>query len=204
MADPNLSFDLTLSDAEADPQLLEELTGYMLEELQDLGVDSVERVAAPAPPGRAKGDGFTLGALALVTAPALLPALVTYVREWTMRGRDRVVKIKTPAGLEIEFTPDKPLSQAELMGLVQQLSTGSAGGISPSDEPRTRLRQFLVAHFSKVELKELAFDLGVNFDELEGEGTANKSLELVDYLRRRGRLQELEQAARARRPNVSW
>jgi hypothetical protein len=68
-----------------------------------------------------KGDAFTLGALLLVAAPAILPNLISFIQSWALRGENRKVKIKTPDGLEIEFTPEKKMSEAELLALVDKL-----------------------------------------------------------------------------------
>jgi hypothetical protein len=206
MTAAELPLNLTISEAEADARLMDELTGYLLEELRDLGVDSVERTAASAP-DKAKGDGFTLGALALVALPALLPGLVAFLQAWTLRGRGRSLTIKTPAGLEVTFTPDKRFSQVELLDLVQQLAAGGATGSAPTtaaSDQRTRLRQFLTAHFSEQELRDLAFDRNIEYDALPGQGTADKSRELVKYAERHGRFQELVAIARQLRPNVPW
>jgi hypothetical protein len=50
-----------------------------------------------------------------------LPQLVQFLQAWTLRGEKRTVKIKTPAGVEVEFTPEKRLSQDELLALAQRL-----------------------------------------------------------------------------------
>jgi len=72
-------------------------------------------------------------------------------------------------------------------------------------EDLTRLRQLLTAHFSLEELRTLCFDLeGVEYDDLGGEGRANKARELVAYLDRRGRISELIAICSQRRPNVDW
>jgi hypothetical protein len=81
-------------------------------------------------PGR-KGDAFTLGALLLVAAPAILPNLIQYLQAWTLRGENRKIKIKTPQGLEIEFTPHKKLSEAELLALVEDLSEVAQKPVEP-------------------------------------------------------------------------
>jgi hypothetical protein len=39
-----------------------------------------------------------------------LPKLVEFLQAWTLRGENRTVRIKTPGGLELEFTPEKKMS----------------------------------------------------------------------------------------------
>ena len=117
-----IQLDLTVTEAGADAERLDELTGRLLRDLRELGAESVERPSGGAVPEGAKGDPFTLGALALVAVPAFLPKLVEFLQAWSLRGESRRVKVKTPAGLEVEFTPEKELSQAELLALVKKLS----------------------------------------------------------------------------------
>ena len=120
---PNeIQLQLTIAEADADAEILDELTRRLMRDLRDLGAESVERPAGEPAPEGAKGDPFTLGALALVAMPVLLPKLVEFLQAWSLRGESRKIKIKTPAGLEVEFTPEKILSQDELLALVEKLA----------------------------------------------------------------------------------
>jgi hypothetical protein len=118
----NVTFQITISEQEAEPERLDQLTIQLRRDLLDLGVEQADRPPGKAPMKGSKGDAFTIGALALVAAPALLPNLISFIQSWALRGENRVVKIKTPEGLEIEFTPEKKLSEAELLALVDKLT----------------------------------------------------------------------------------
>jgi hypothetical protein len=122
MTPSKVQLDLTVTEADADAERLDELTRYLLRDLRDLGAESVERRSGGPTPEGAKGDPLTLGALALVAVPSFLPKLVEFLQAWSLRGESRTVKIKTPAGLEVEFTPEKKLSEAELLALVDKLA----------------------------------------------------------------------------------
>jgi formylglycine-generating enzyme required for sulfatase activity len=74
---------------------------------------------------------------------------------------------------------------------------------SLSVEP-AQLRRNLIKHFSEDELRDLCFDLGVDYDILPGLGKGNKARELMTYLERRGRTSELVEECRRQRPNESW
>ncbi len=120
---PNeIQYRLTVTEAGVDDEILDELTRRLMRDLRDLGAESVERPAGEPAPKGAKGGPFTLGALALVAVPAFLPKLVEFLQAWSLRGESRKLKIKTPAGLEVEFTPEKILSQDELLALVKKLT----------------------------------------------------------------------------------
>ena len=119
----DIQLTLTLSDADADPEGLDALTVRLMRDLRDLGVESVERPSGDVlPPGAKAGDPVTIGALVLVALPAILPKLVEFLQAWSLRGESRSIKIKTPQGLEVEFTPEKKLSEADLLALIKKLS----------------------------------------------------------------------------------
>ena len=124
MTSTEIRLHLNVTEEDADPERLDELTGRLLRDLRELGAESVERPSGGVTPEGAKGDAFTLGALAMVAVPAFLPKLVEFLQAWSLRGESqgRRVKIKTPTGLEVEFTPEKKLSQDELVALVEKLA----------------------------------------------------------------------------------
>jgi len=66
------------------------------------------------------------------------------------------------------------------------------------------LRQILVSRFDEGDLRTLCFDLGVEYDDLPGEGKANKARELVAYLKRRNRIGELLETGKRLRPDITW
>lgn len=66
------------------------------------------------------------------------------------------------------------------------------------------VRNFLVSHFSDSELRDLYFDLAIDYDSLPGQGTKDKARELVRYVQRHGRISELVKQCRRLRPNADW
>jgi hypothetical protein len=132
LADPTVKLLITIDQADIDAQQLDELTHYLLRDLRALGVESIERPSNENIPEGAKGEPFTLGILALAVMPNLVPKLVEFLQSWTLQKENCAVKIKTPAGLEIEFTPEKRLTQAELISLVERFSNISSTS-SPKD-----------------------------------------------------------------------
>ena len=55
----------------------------------------------------------------------------------------------------------------------------------------TQLHAFLVDHFNVEELKTLCFNLGIEYEDLGGEGRSDKARELVKAMQRRTRLEHL-------------
>jgi tetratricopeptide (TPR) repeat protein len=66
----------------------------------------------------------------------------------------------------------------------------------------SRLRRFAVTRYDLEELKTLCFDLGVNFDDLPGDGLSAKARELVLYMGRNQELERLLEALKSSRPEV--
>jgi hypothetical protein len=210
MTPSEIQLDLLITDKEADAEQLDDLTVRLMRDLRELGAESVERLAGEEVPEGAKGDSFTIGALALVAVPAVLPSLVNFLQAWSLRGDSRRVKIKTASGVEIEFTPEKKLSRQDLLELVAELSANTeAADAVPESSPttlsyRTQLRQLLSSRFSEGELQTFCFDLGVDYETLPGEGKADKARELVEYLERHSRIQECVELGKQLRPDVPW
>ncbi len=75
--------------------------------------------------------------------------------------------------------------------------TGTGTGLAP-----VQLAKLLDDRFSKGELQGLCFDLGVDWDELSGDTKGAKARELIGYLQRRGRLDELVPAIRRARSDI--
>ncbi len=81
---------------------------------------------------------------------------------------------------------------------LQSADVAGHGG-SPLKADVTELREALAVYFAARELRDLCFELGVDYDRLPGEG---KERELVSYMQRHGRLTELAAAIRRKRPNI--
>jgi hypothetical protein len=119
----DIQLHLTIAEADADPERLDRLTRRVMGDLRELGAESVERVAGKETPEGAMGPAcFSWGQLALKATPAFLPKLVEFVEGLVTRGENRIVKIKTPAGLEVEFPSKKQLSPDEVVALVEKFT----------------------------------------------------------------------------------
>lgn len=64
------------------------------------------------------------------------------------------------------------------------------------------MRDVLLSRFSDSELRQLTFDLGIDYEELAGGTKSRKVIELIGYCQRRGLSIELEQAVLRYRPNL--
>ena len=68
------------------------------------------------------------------------------------------------------------------------------------DTDKLKLYEFILAHYSMSELKDLCFYLGVVYDDLDGEARKDKARELVEYMARRRRLDDLRAVLGQQRP----
>ncbi|MEM7802469.1 MAG: hypothetical protein AAF633_24965 [Chloroflexota bacterium] len=66
------------------------------------------------------------------------------------------------------------------------------------------LFKLLRRYYSMNELELLAFECGVEWDELSGENKSLKAKSLIKFLGRREKLQELVDLAKEQRPKVKW
>jgi hypothetical protein len=110
-------FQIEVSAPDTTDEELDRMTRQLLKELRELDVDSVELTkGGPAPTG-SKGDPITIGSIALVAIPAILPKVADLVQAWATRGQGRTVKFKGK-GIEFEGSPE------ELHKLLEKLEKG--------------------------------------------------------------------------------
>ncbi len=67
-----------------------------------------------------------------------------------------------------------------------------------------QLRDLLLEGFNREDLRDLCFELGIDYDDLPAEGRSAKARELVAYMNRHGRTAELVALCRAKRPHLDW
>ena len=64
------------------------------------------------------------------------------------------------------------------------------------------LHEWLDTYFDKDELRDLCFDLDIDFEDLEGTAQTHKARELVEFYARRGELDRLEAVVKEERPHL--
>ena len=72
------------------------------------------------------------------------------------------------------------------------------------DNPLIHLHQLILDHYGLEELRTLCFQLGVEYDDLPGEGRQAKARELVVYLERHNRILELIATGKQFCPDIAW
>ncbi len=97
----------------------------------------------------------------------------------------------------------KSYQMVNVLGLIDDLDISWRNQVSPRNLV-SGLRRLLIKHFDIDELRTLCFELGIDYDSLRGESRDDKARELVTYLERRGRLDELVEVGRRLRPDIDW
>ena len=114
--------------------------------------------------------------------------------------RERIAKMEREM---MEFRISMAVVLMELHETVHELERTQQWSYKPdSIEQLKALRDCIVQHFDDGELRTMCFDLGVNYDDLDGEAISEKARELVLYLNRVGRCDELIQYCQEKRPNA--
>jgi tetratricopeptide (TPR) repeat protein len=133
-------------------------------------------------------------------------------------SRRKAVGAAVPLDLEVTYLrPDKTLVTQKIPAQVAVRRPDSAvTPISPVPGPPIssglqiygdtciKVHGLLSNHFSVAELRGLCFALSVEYDDLAAEGRSDKARELIMYLARRGRLDELITLCRQERPHLTW
>ena len=98
-----------------------------------------------------------------------------------------------------------PIMKVEVIrdpgALIADRSKVSAAGAEHLN--RAKLREFTANYFNETELRDICFDLKVDYEGLPGQGKRDKARELVAFLERHGRIDELVSICCQRRPNIA-
>jgi hypothetical protein len=116
-----LQLNLEITAGDATDEEIDQITRQLLSELSEVDVESVELTKGKSAPRGSKGDPVTIGSLALVVLPAVLPKVVDAVQAWALRGKGRTVKFRGKVGGQmIEFEG----SSHEFQKLMEKLEKG--------------------------------------------------------------------------------
>lgn len=97
---------------------------------------------------------------------------------------------------------EKSITMQQYSEYERQTKSLSTGENVSSD--LTSLRNAIVKHFSSAELVDLCWDLSIDYDDLPGSTRSAKARELIGFMNRRGRLEQLVVVLQRRRPLVNW
>jgi hypothetical protein len=118
----SFEFQIEIFAQNATEEDIDLMTRQLLAEVRQMDVESVSLIEnGKAPSGTKSADPITIGALAVVVLPTLLPKVVEAVQAWALRGQGKTVKFKGRIGRQtIEFEG----SAEELEKLLNKLAKG--------------------------------------------------------------------------------
>lgn len=124
MSENQTELTIELSVDQGDSNEVDELSRQLQTEVEELMVDSVDRVSTGvAPAGTKAVDSAAVGQMIVALAPTVIPPLFELLKSWVERKPSTPVKIKVKVGkrtAQIEYDPTKT-SAKELEGLVRSL-----------------------------------------------------------------------------------
>lgn len=174
---------------EADPGFVAQLQGLLAQ--------FEEAAKAHAVASGAVYKGIVRGSGALVQGPGAQAAGERGVVAGDVGG-----PIITGDHHVIHITPERPASGNEPIAF--EWTDAVSGRKLTGEVDPAALRGKLAAYFSNSELDILAFDLGVEAEEIGGQTRSEKARLLIAYFAQRGRLPELLAACHQERPKVDW
>ena len=118
------------------------------------------------------------------------------------RNPRQVHEIQDFLGL-VRFIRDKLGHAHYFNNLNATINSFGESGVS-NNVGLAQLRQKIEKHFNLDEVKELVFELAINYENLPGETLRSKSRELVNYCQRHNLLQKLVEHCLTLRSHVDW
>ena len=149
----------------------------------------------------ALADGLAVDT-AVSEARKAVSLAVTNTLEWGTP----VLHMRAPDGVlfDVQAGEESPSPQVRRKQHVAPVSVPEIEIGEPLRPELIKLHQVLSGAFDGEEFRTLCFYLSVDYDSLRGEGLAAKARELIVYVERRGRVDELVRMGRQMRPDVDW
>lgn len=101
---------------------VDKMSRQLVAELRNYDVETVSLLkGSNAPLGTKSTDPVTIGALAIVVLPTLLPKVIDFIQTWALRGQGKTVKFKGKVNnqlIEFEGSPH------DLEKLIEKLEKG--------------------------------------------------------------------------------
>ena len=115
-------FQVELTVDGATDEDTDKITRQLMAELRNSDIESVSLLKnGNAPLGTKSTDPITIGALAVVVLPTLLPKVIDFIQAWSLRGQGKTVKFKGKVNNQvIEFEG----TSQELENLINKLEKG--------------------------------------------------------------------------------
>lgn len=111
-------------NSDGDVNFVDELSRSLLRELKDKSINATFMSDRWSPQGTKAGETAIVGAILVSVLPAVVPQLVTFLKEWMSRGSNTNVRIKRQeegSSLELEYDI-AAISHEEIKQLISDLT----------------------------------------------------------------------------------
>jgi hypothetical protein len=118
-------------NTDGDVSFVDEITRSLLRELKDESINATSMIDRRSLQGTKAGETTIVGAILVSVLPAVLPQLLTFLKEWISRG-NRTVRIKRQeesSSLELEYDISA-ISREEIKQLISDLTNLQASTLT--------------------------------------------------------------------------
>ena len=111
-------------------------------------------------------------------------------------------------GHPADIVADEPPSLMQQRPMSKGISFEKMESMRPANESdiagSAALREVLMTQFTESDLRDMAYDLGVEYENLDGDTMSGKVVGLLTHMRRRGQMDELAQQVEKRSYRTKW
>ena len=144
--------------------------------------------------------GLGEGLRALDEKLARQATLIEWLYEQSLNQAQRINELERENALMRTEIEKLHHENAQLRAMNEYLSLSLRSFTSPAG--LSTLREILTARLSETDLRTLAFDIGVSYENINGENLQTRIVELITYCERRGMIDKLMTRLRELRPDL--
>lgn len=148
-----------------------------------------------------QGDADINGKIASV-GQRLMDAYARAIIRQSLEGFSQLIAAQQQAEKDHALIP-KAAGDDQIIKIASATVIKPALRVTQTGTNLVELSQLIRRHYDLSEFKSLCFELQVAYDDLPGETLTNRVEALVEYLQRRGRVQELLKLIKQQRPNAT-
>jgi hypothetical protein len=154
---------------------------------------------------------FVLGSVVYMWQARSYSATIKRIKEELRKSSDlQIARIENAYELRLDWMKNDQDALRAQVTLLLDLALRN-GSISPAQavafqakpDPEHRLYDNMLPLFDLDDLKQLAFEIGLRWDQLAGDRISVRLIDMINEAKHAGKLAQLEQRAREMRPNMT-
>lgn len=201
---------LSLLSEDADAEEVAELTRRLRRELLEVDIDEAEFArGADLPEGAKSPESIDWNSLMLVLGSGAVTGLVSVVNSWVQRNRSTKIQAVMANGAQITFEGDLRQGGEKFQQVVDifELNAAAQQKQPPQLDPSLiPLRQKMNDHLRLNEVKNVYFDLSLDYEQFGGENLNKdgKIQLLLKHCQRTGRMAEVRKLCAQQNSHIDW